>query len=250
MGKFRNMSKNMQELLSVTQNMQNFKSLKMGIEDKLSAGKLKRQYDEYNHQINMINDVFQSSMGPGNKNRQSEDALKRSNYLLKKSMQAAMCLKQGTKSSSSNNKSLKSENMKHRLEGITQSSISVHNPNSYRGDIKGVNLERELAKINNPTPSKDLDFSSNQKKKGYDSGRTPPSLLSSIFEQAVISNNSSNRRPQKININELAFSKSDKHNHNQYKPEKDIKEMRSNFEESSLEYSVNTLSRFQDNKDL
>ena len=87
------MSKNMKELLLITKNMQKVKNMKMDISDKISAQQIKRQYEEYQHQVNQLNDAFKSKMHPEKKIQHAEDALKRSHYLLKKSMQAAMNFK-------------------------------------------------------------------------------------------------------------------------------------------------------------
>ena len=54
-------------------------------------------------------------------------------------------------------------------------------------------------------------------------------------------------KSDKINLQELGISSIDKTPKEVYKPEKDIKELRSQFEESSLKYSIDTLSRYNDN---
>lgn len=254
MDKLKTMSTNMQELLTVTQNMRMLNKKSTDVGSNFKAETIQKQYEAYNQQINMIHDVFQSSMGAGNKLKQTEDALKKSSYLLKKSMQATL----ENKNKSDNyeprnyNKSLRPELMKRDLKhDRTPSSIAFHTERYGRTteETKGLNLEQELAGLGYPTPSKDSVSSSVLKKYGLDS-KTPPSLLSSVFEQPG-SENSNNSKPSydksgKINMRELAVSKNYSDS-TQYKPEKDIKELRSQFGESSLKYSVDTFSRYNDN---
>ncbi|CAI2363554.1 unnamed protein product [Moneuplotes crassus] len=153
MSKFKNMSKYMKELLSLTKNMQIINTAKMSISDKMSAQQIKRQYNEYQHQVAKINDAFNSNLNPEKKFQQAEDALKRSHYLLKKSMEAA--------------KNFKNSNM------------------SKSGKIL-----------------KDLG-------------------ISSIAKSSI---------------------------NDQIQPEKEIKDLRSQFEESSLRYSIDTLSRYHESR--
>jgi hypothetical protein len=119
----------------------------------------------------LINDVFLNSMGPGNKLKQSEEALKKSNYLLKKSMQAALGNK--TQNSSTSGLSLRPEFIKGEPSSLLD-----------RGKSNGTNFENELAKMPLPTQSKKSNCNSEMKKYGADI-RTPPSLLSSIFVQKI-----------------------------------------------------------------
>ena len=83
----------MQELLSVTHRYtkatnNSGSSSKKG--DYIKPEFIKKQYDEYNNQIQIMNEVFQSSMNDVSKLKEPEEALKRSSYLLKRSMLAAI----------------------------------------------------------------------------------------------------------------------------------------------------------------
>ena len=77
----------MQELLSVTQN---FRNMNKTTTDYIKPEFIKKQYDDYNNQIHIMNDIFQSSMKNTSKLKQNGDMLKRSSYLLKRSMIATM----------------------------------------------------------------------------------------------------------------------------------------------------------------
>ena len=81
------MSKHIQELLWVTQN---FRNLNKSTKDYIKPEFIKNQYDDYNNQIHMINEVFQSSMRNTNKFKENDEALKRSSHLLKRSMLVAI----------------------------------------------------------------------------------------------------------------------------------------------------------------
>lgn len=254
MEKLKTMSCNMQELLTVTQNIRMHNKKPTDIVSKFKPETIQKQYEAYNQQLNIIHDVFQSSMGAGNKLKQTEDALKKSSYLLKKSMQATLENKSKTDQFETRhyNKSLRPELMKRDLKhDRTPSSIALHTEEYGRTteETKGLNLEQELAGLGYPTPSKDSVSSSILKKYGLDS-RTPPSLLSSVFEQPGSADNNSSKpsydKSGKINMRELAVSKNYSDS-TQYKPEKDIRELRSQFGESSLKYSVDTFSRYNDN---
>lgn len=73
MAKLKQMSDNMQELLSVTKNIKHAKRDHL---DKFAPEILQKKYEEYTTHINLMNDVFLSSMCQGNKFKQSEEALK------------------------------------------------------------------------------------------------------------------------------------------------------------------------------
>lgn len=186
MNKLKDMSSNMQELLTVTQNI-TLKNSKTPHSYLLSKPELiQKQYEDYKNQINMINDVFQQSMGHGNKLKQSEEALKRSSYLLKRSIIATFEDKKLNNASefSARTKSLNPSQMTRKINGDrTPSSITINQNSRIHEESKGSNIMKDLRLIGLPTPDRNSELTSHRKDYNSNDG-TPPSLLSSVFEQA------------------------------------------------------------------
>ena len=172
---------------------------------------IQKQYEEYNNQINLINDVFQRSMGNGNKLKQSEEALKRSSYLLKRSIIATLNDKDASISRdiSARTKSLNPNMMNNKIwTDKSPSSISINqNPSSrINEESKGYKMINDLRQIGY-SANGDSELTLNRK--DYNSnGNTPPSLLSSAFEQTLSETSNNTYKRASINTKELELSKS------------------------------------------
>ena len=203
---------------------------------------IQKQYEEYNNQINLINDVFQQSMGHGNKLKQSEEALKRSSYLLKRSIMATFEDKKLKNASelTSKTKSLNPSQMNRKIvDERTPSLITINQNSRLNEESKGFNIMNDLRLIGLPTPDRSSELTSNRKE--YNSnGETPPSLLSSVFEQASSEASNNLHKGSNINMKELAFSKSCY----KYQPERDVNQIKSHFGESTLKYSADSFNKY------